>query len=76
MKLIMVAFAWDKPLAAGVEDTQVEPLEVKILPFVLGATKVGVEVPLPRMTLLAVSVVRLVPPEATGRAAPRVSDEK
>jgi len=34
---------------------------------VLGATKVGADVPLPRMTLLAVRVVRLVPPLATGR---------
>jgi len=67
MKLIIVAFACDKPLAAGVEDTQVVPLEVKMLPFVLGATKLGVDVPLPRMTLLAVKVVRPVPPWSTPR---------
>lgn len=52
---------------AGVLDCQVVPLLVSTLPLVLGATKVGADVPLPRMTLLAVSVVRLVPPLATGR---------
>lgn len=52
---------------AGVLDCQVVPLLVSTLPLVLGATKVGADVPLPKMTLLAVSVVRLVPPLATGR---------
>ena len=36
----------------------------------LGATNVGADVPLPRITLLAVRVVRLVPPFATGSAVP------
>ena len=38
---------------------------VSTLPEVLGATKVGADAPLPRITLLAVRVVRLVPPLAT-----------
>ena len=42
------------------------PLEVNTLPVVLGATKLGADVPLPNMTLLAVRVVKLVPPLATG----------
>jgi len=42
------------------------PLLVSTLPDVLGATKVGADAPLPRITLLAVRVVRLVPPLATG----------
>lgn len=46
------------------------PLDVSKLPEVLGATKVGAEVPLPRITLLAVNVVKLVPPLATGNAVP------
>jgi hypothetical protein len=61
---------------AGAVDCQVVPLLVSTLPVVLGATKVGADVPLPRITLLAVRVVRLVPPDATGRAAPRVKAEK
>ena len=68
------AIAW--PLlardAAGVVLCQVVPLLVSTLPLVLGATKVGADAPLPRITLLAVRVARLVPPDATGRAAPRV----
>ena len=64
------------PLVAGAEETQEVPLAVRMLPFVVGATKVGLDVPLPRMTLLAVSVANPVPPEATGKAAPRVSEEK
>jgi len=44
---------------------QVVPLEVNTLPLVLGATKVGADVPFPKMTLLAVRVARLVPPLAT-----------
>jgi hypothetical protein len=46
----------------GTTLVHVVPLEVKTLPDVLGATKLGADVPLPNMTLLAVSVVRLVPP--------------
>ena len=45
---------------------QVEPLDVKTLPFEPGATKAGVDVPLPKMTLLAVRVASPVPPLATG----------
>ena len=62
------AIAWPllAPDAAGVVDCQVVPLLVSTLPLVLGATKVGADAPLPKMTLLAVKVVRLVPPLATG----------
>ena len=51
----------------GKDDAQVVPLLVSTLPEVLGATNSGVEVPLPRITLLAVSVAAPVPPLATGR---------
>ena len=51
-------------------EAHVVPLLIKALPDVLGATNKGVEVPLPNMTLLAVRVVRLVPPFATGKAVP------
>ena len=54
------------PEAAGAVDCQVVPLLVKTLPVVLGATNVGADVPLPKITLLAVRVARLVPPLATG----------
>ena len=64
------------PDVAGAVDDQVVPLDVNTLPELLGATNVGADAPLPRMTLLAVRVVRLVPPDATGRAAPRVKAEK
>ena len=60
------------PDVAGAVDDQVVPLDVNTLPEVLGATNVGADAPLPRMTLLAVRVVRLVPPDATGSAEPRV----
>ena len=53
------------PLVAGAVDDQVVPSDVNTLPEVLGATNVGADAPLPRMTLLAVRVVRLVPPLAT-----------
>jgi len=58
------------PPAAGAEDAHVVPLLVSTLPELLGATKVGADAPLPKMTLLAVRVVRLVPPLATGNAVP------
>jgi hypothetical protein len=48
-------------------------LLVKTLPLVLGATKLGVEVPLPRITLLAVKVARPVPPEVTPTGVVAVS---
>ena len=50
------------PEAAGAVDCHVVPLLVKTLPDVLGATKLGVDVPLPKITLLAVKVVKPVPP--------------
>jgi hypothetical protein len=46
---------------------QVVPLLVKTLPLVLGATNWTEDVPLPSITLLAVSVASPVPPLATGR---------
>jgi hypothetical protein len=55
-----------KPPAAAAADVHVEPLDVRIFPDEPGATKVTAEVPLPKMTLLAVRVVAPVPPEATG----------
>ena len=61
-KAVGVAADTDAPA----ELTHVVPLEVNTLPLVLGATKVGADAPLPRITLLAVRVVRLVPPLATG----------
>ena len=66
------AIAWPLvvPEAAGAVDCQVVPLLVSTFPDVLGATNVGADVPLPKMTLSAVSVVRLVPPFATGSAVP------
>ena len=60
------------PPAAGAVDCHVVPLLVSTLPLVLGATKVGADVPLPKMTLLAVRVVRLVPPLATANVPARV----
>jgi hypothetical protein len=42
------------------------PFEVKTFPVVLGATTCTAEVPLPKMTLLAVKLVAPVPPLATG----------
>jgi hypothetical protein len=51
--------------AADACDTQDVPLLVSRLPEELGATKVGADVPLPKMTLFAVRVVRLVPPCTT-----------
>ena len=47
-------------------DCHVVPLLVSKLPDVLGATNKGDDVPLPNMTLLAVRVVRFVPPFAMG----------
>ena len=64
-----VEFAMPAPgyaCAVGVEDAQVVPLEVRTLPFEPGATNKGALVPLPKITLLAVSVAAPVPPLATG----------
>ena len=60
------------PEVAGAVDAHVVPLLVKTLPNVLGATNVGADAPLPKMTLLAVKVVRLVPPLATGSVPVKV----
>lgn len=59
----------EPPPPAGAVLCQVVPLLVRTLPEVLGATKVGLLVPLPRMTLFAVSVASPVPPEATASVA-------
>jgi len=53
--------------AAGAVLCHVVPLLVRTFPLVLGATKLGVLVPLPRITLFAVNVVKPVPPLATPR---------
>jgi hypothetical protein len=45
------------------------PFEVNTFPDVPGATNSGVDVPFPRTTLLAVKVVRPVPPWATDTVA-------
>jgi hypothetical protein len=50
---------------AGVVLCQVVPFDVSRLPLLPGATKLGVLVPLPKITLFAVSVVSPVPPLAT-----------
>ena len=55
------------PEAAGAVDCHVVPLLVRTLPLVLGATNKGVDVPLPRITLLTVRVAAPVPPFATGK---------
>ena len=57
----------DMPLAAGVVDCQVVPFEVRTLPDVLGATTCTADVPLPKITLLAVMLVAPVPPLATAK---------
>ena len=61
------------PPAAGAELAQVVPLDVRIFPEVLGATNKGADVPLPSMTLFAVRVARLVPPDATPKVPARVT---
>ena len=58
------------PPAREAEDVHVVPLEVNTLPLEPGATNVGADAPLPKMTLSAVKVVRLVPPLVTGNAVP------
>jgi hypothetical protein len=54
------------PPAAGTVLTQVVPLLDSTLPLVLGATNWTADVPLPSITLLAVSVANPVPPLVTG----------
>jgi hypothetical protein len=51
--------------AAGAVLCHVVPLLVRRFPLVEGATKLGVEVPFPNITLFAVRVVAPVPPLAT-----------
>ena len=58
----------ETPLAAGAVEAHVVPLEVNTLPDVLGATNKGADVPLPKITLFAVRVAKLVPPDVTGIA--------
>ncbi len=54
------------PPPAGVDETQVVPLEVRMFPFAPGATVASALVPLPSSTLFAVNVAAPVPPLATG----------
>ena len=49
----------------GVPLVQVVPFDASTFPLVPGATKVGVDVPAPNITLLAVKVAAPVPPLAT-----------
>ena len=65
----------EPPPPAGAELNQVVPLLVRTLPEVLGATKVGLLVPFPSITLSAVSVVNPVPPEATSSVADKDAAE-
>lgn len=55
------------PPPVGAALVHVVPLLVKTLPEVLGATKVGEEVPAPRITLLEARFPNPVPPEVTPR---------
>jgi len=55
-------------------EVQVVPLEVRTFPLVLGATNLGADVPLPKITFSAVKVVKAVPPEAMGSGLVRVAD--
>ena len=61
--------------AAGAVLVQVVPLDVRRLPDEPGATKLGEEVPLPRITLFAVKVVAPVPPEVTSSVADKDAAE-
>jgi hypothetical protein len=63
------------PPPAGATLCQVVPLLVRTLPEVEGATKVGEEVPLPRITLSAVKVAKPVPPDATSSVADKDAAE-
>jgi len=53
--------------AVNKHESRLHKGQPKTLPAVLGATKLGVEAPLPRITLLAVKVARPVPPWSTPR---------
>jgi hypothetical protein len=59
----------DGNVIGAAADTQVDPLLVRILPFVPGATTCNALVPLPNRTLLAVNEVAPVPPTETGNGA-------
>ena len=56
----------EKPVAAAAELAHAEPVLVRTLPAVPGATAVTALVPLPTSTAFAVSVAAPVPPLATG----------
>ena len=55
------------PDAAGAEEIQVVPFDVKILPLDPGATSCNALVPFPNKTLLTVKEVAPVPPFAIGK---------
>jgi hypothetical protein len=55
-------------VVAGAVLSHTVPLDVKRFPDVPGATNVGAEAPLPKITLFAVSVESPVPPSATARS--------
>jgi hypothetical protein len=63
-----------EPMAGGLANMLVElhvvPLLANTFPDAPGATTCTADVPFPRMTLFAVSVVAPVPPYATGSAVP------
>jgi hypothetical protein len=58
---------FEKPPAAAAAEVHVVPFDVRTLPDEPGATSCTADVPLPSKTLLAVSVLAPVPPEATGK---------
>jgi len=61
----------EPPPPAGAVLCHVVPLDVRTFPEVDGATKVGLLVPAPRITLLEVKVASPVPPEVTASVAER-----
>ena len=70
---VKVLFAEVLNPAAGVVDAHVVPLLVSTLPDDPGATTCTADVPLPKMTLLAVKLVAPVPPLATFKVPARVT---
>ena len=63
---VVVSSVTEIVAVAGAVDCHVVPLEVSKLPDVLGATTCKADVPLPKRTLFAASVVDAVPPAAIG----------
>jgi hypothetical protein len=61
---------FEKPPAAAAAEVHVEPSDLSMLPLEPGATKVTALVPLPKITLLAVSVAAPVPPAVTAVTPP------